>query len=135
MNNVVGARRGPYTHRSWLNCKLRLVPLKKCSQICVFIKRKTGKMDFTIWGEHEFRIIVICQRKTQSYINNQIFYTKEKIYNEDTQYQNSYFLLQKLKGKSQCMLTKGNTFKSLLQNSVIACIILQVDKKPGGEAA
>ena len=37
-------------------------------------------MDFTIWGEHEFRIIVIGQRKTQSYINNQIFYTQEKIY-------------------------------------------------------
>lgn len=92
-------------------------------------------MDFTIWGEHEFRIIVIGQRKTQSYINNQIFILRKKYINEDTQYQNSYFLLQKLKGKSQYMLTKGNTFKSLLQNSVIACIILQVDKKPGGEAA
>ena len=88
-------------------------------------------MDFTIWGEHEFRIIVIGQRKTQSYINNQIFILRKKYINEDTQYQNSYFLLQKLKGKSQYMLTKGNTFKSLLQNSVIACIILQVDKKPG----
>lgn len=35
-------------------------------------------MDFTNWGENDFRTVIIGQRKMQFYINNQILHTQQK---------------------------------------------------------
>lgn len=76
MHNVVGGGedRGAVPARTERGRSLS----RKAPKSVYFIKSKTENMDFTNWGENDFRTVIIGQRKMQFYINNQILHTQQK---------------------------------------------------------